>query len=491
MGAIMTVATLNMVRINRRYRESLQLQLYKRIRHAIISGELTAGVRLPSTRDLVEQLHLSRNTIVNALDRLMAEGYVESRVGSGIYVAHLPAVNKPAKTKAANSRSVSDARLRISNRVVSLTKVRVSPEYPTSKVRPFRPCQPAIDQFPLRSWNRARSYALRSQPNELMREGEQAGARRLRKALAAYLRDARGVSCEAEQIVITAGAQQALSLICSILVEGGDAVWIEDPGYLGARAAFIRAAAALVPIPIDAEGLTIPDVRQTPRLVYCTPSRQFPLGTTMTLVRRLALLEFARRSDSWIIEDDYDSEFRYIGRPLPSLQGLDHTGRVIYVGSFSKVLFPSLRLGYIVAPPSLVDSIRKMKAIESGCSPGMDQATTAIFLEEGYFSAHMRRIRKLYRERRDSFCLEAKKYVSGLLSFPSIDAGMDVVGWLTEGDDRTLSKQLGALGIDAPPLSAYALRPCASGLLFGFTGFSPNQIQAAMQCVSRVTVPQL
>jgi GntR family transcriptional regulator/MocR family aminotransferase len=482
MGAIMTVVTLNMIRIDRRRREPLQLQLYEQVRQAIISRELIAGVRLPSTRDLVEQLGLSRNTIVNAFDRLVAEGYLDSRVGSGIYVAHLPAVNRLPTITASSSHFALNERPRIARPFAALTKVRVTPEYPTSKVRPFRPCQPAIDQFPLRSWNRALSLALRLQAKELMHEGNVIGLPRLRASLATYLRDARGVRCEADQIIITAGAQEALSMIAESLVERGDSVCIEDPGYLGARAAFIRAEAKLIPTPVDAEGLTIPNLRQPPRLIYTTPSRQFPLGVTMTLSRRLALLEFARYSRAWIIEDDYDSEFRYTGRPAPSLQGLDQGSRVIYVGSFSKVLFGSLRLGYIVAPHALVETICKLKEIEYGSSPMIEQATAAVFIEEGYFSTHVRRMRNLYRERRDHFLQAAKKHLSGLLTFPPIEAGMDALGWLEdEKGEAAFSKRLAAAGIDAPPLSAYALRPCASGLVFGFTGFSLGQTRSAMQ----------
>src|SRR5205085_6405249 len=248
---------------------------------------------------------------------------------------------------------------------------------------------------------------------------------------------------------------------------------------------FIRAEAKLIPVPVDAEGLTIPGLKQTPRLIYTTPSRQFPLGVTMTLSRRLALLEFARYSRAWIIEDDYDSEFRYTGRPVPSLQGLDHSSRVIYVGSFSKVLFGSLRLGYIVAPHALVETICKLKEIEYGSSPVIEQATAAIFIEEGYFSTHVRRMRKLYRERRDSFLHAANKQLGGVLTFPPIEAGMDAVGWLTsDADDAAFSKRLAAAGIDAPPISTYSLRPCAPGLVFGFTGFSPSQTRSAIQTIS-------
>src|SRR5262249_43379936 len=332
--------------IDRRLRESLQLQLYRQIRQAIISGSLTAGVRLPSTRELAGQLGLARNTIVYAFDRLVSEGYLEGRRGSGIYVAELPRLQTttivPRPTTPALPATAVSARTR------NLSRVNVSPEYPGAKVRPFRPCQPAIDLFPMRNWNRARSQALRMHAKELMCEVDSSGLPRLRRTLATYLGDSRGVQCEAEQVVITAGAQEALSLIAALLINRNDEVWIEDPGYLGARAAFCRTDGKLVPVSVDAEGITIATERRKPRLIYTTPSRQFPRGVTMSLSRRLALLEFARQAGAWIVEDDYDSEFRYLDRPMPSLQGLDQSGCVIYVGSFSKVLFPSLRLGYLV-----------------------------------------------------------------------------------------------------------------------------------------------
>src|SRR5262245_8529973 len=234
----------------------------------------------------------------------------------------------------------------VSSRLAKLSEVNVSPAYPGAKVRPFRPCQPAIDLFPMRNWNRARSSVLRMNAKELMWEGDVAGLPRLRRALATYLQDSRGVQCTAEQIVITAGTQEALSLIATLLIGRDNEVWIEDPGYLGARAAFSQTEGKLVPVAVDGEGITIPSRRQKPKLIYTTPSRQFPRGVTMSLSRRLALLEFMRSANGWIIEDDYDSEFRYLDRPMPSLQGLDQSGSVIYVGSFSKVLFASLRLGY-------------------------------------------------------------------------------------------------------------------------------------------------
>jgi len=319
-----------------------------------------------------------------------------------------------------------------------------------------------------------------------MWEGDFAGLPRLRRALAMYLQESRGVQCTAEQIVITAGTQEALCLISALLIERNDEVWIEDPGYLGARAAFCGTEGKLVPIAVDAEGITIPSKRRTPKLIYTTPSRQFPRGVTMSLSRRLALLEFMRKANGWIIEDDYDSEFRYRDRPMPSLQGLDKNGSVIYVGSFSKVLFASLRLGYLVAPANLVKMLRKLKEVGSGPVPAIDQATTAVFLEQGHFATHVRRMRKLYRERRDIFLHEANKCFSGLIEFPTIDAGMDVMGYLKHDvSDAELSRRFGAVGIDCPPLSSYSLRTCEPGLLFGFTAYTPAQTRLAMQAAAK------
>ena len=482
----MSVATLNMVNLDRRRSESLQSQLYRQIRELIFSGQLKAGNRLPSTRDLEGQLGVSRNTIVYALDRLVAEGYLTSRIGSGIYVSDLRiGMLNQARTIAVNTIRKTE---QISKRASRLLTTSISPAYASTQLRPFRPCQPAIDKFPMRNWNRARSYALRLPTTELFGEGNPAGLRRLRQALSIYLHDARGVRCSADQIVITAGTQQALSLIGAALIDPGDSVWIEDPGYLGARAALLAAEAALVPIPVDDDGMTISVVaRKRPRLIYVTPSRQFPLGVTMSLARRLALLDYARRNDAWIIEDDYDSEFRYVDRPLPSLQGLTDDGRVIYTGSFSKVLFPSLRLGYLVLPQGLVEVICKLKEIRDAAVSTLDQATAAVFLEEGFFSTHLRRMRKLYRERLEVFLDEARKHTAGWLTFSTIEAGMDAMGRLQSGaDDAGISQQLAAAGISVPPVSAYSLDACAPGLLFGFTAFSTAQIRSAMKTISKV-----
>jgi len=481
----MPIATLNMVRVDRRQKAPLQSQLYRQIRELIMSGQLQGGLRLPSTRDLVGQLGVSRNTIVYALDQLVAEGYLRSRTGSGIYVEDLPGRNSNlAITTHNDGEAVS---LSFSERVQRFSQLRISPPYSTNRIRPFRPCQPATDQFPLRNWNRARSYALRTETSALLIESDAAGLPRLRTALATYLRESRGVRCTADHIIVTTGTQQTLSLIADCFVKRADPVWIEDPGYLGARAAFLRAGARLVPVSVDQDGLRVASKATRPRLIYTTPSRQFPLGVTMSLPRRLALLEFARSAGAWVIEDDYDSEFRYLDRPLPALQGLADDC-VIYAGTFSKVLFQSLRLGYVVVPERLIALLRKAKEVHDGSTSALDQATAAIFIEEGFFSTHVRRMRKLYRERRDTFLHESRKHLSGVIDFPKVDAGMDVVGNLpADCDDEQVSQLLASRGIDVPPLSAYSLQSSLSGLVFGFTAFTGPQTRSAVRSIAELT----
>lgn len=481
----MAVATLNMVRVDRRQKAALQSQLCRQIRELIIGGQLKAGVRLPSTRDLVGQLGVSRNTIVYALDQLVAEGYLRTRTGSGIYVEDLPARDARIPLKRGNHTHLAT---KVSERARQFADLSISPPYSSNKVRPFRPCQPALDHFPMRNWNRARAYALSVQPRQLLSENDSAGLPRLRAALATYLRESRGVRCTTEQVIVTAGTQQALSLIADCFVNRGDPVWIEDPGYLGARAAFLRTGAALIPVPVDGEGMRIPTDATTkrPRLIYTTPSRQFPLGNTMSLSRRLALLEFARSVSAWVIEDDYDSEFRYVDRPLPALQSLSDDC-VIYAGSFSKVLFPSLRLGYLVVPSQLIEVFRKAKEVHDGSTTALDQATVAIFIEEGFFSTHVRRMRRLYRERRDIFLQEADKNLSGLITFPKVEAGMDVVGWLPKNsNDEQVSRRLALHQIEAPPLSAYSLESFPPGLVFGFTAFPGSQMRSSVRSIADV-----
>jgi GntR family transcriptional regulator/MocR family aminotransferase len=467
-------------------------QLYTCIREAILSGQLEGGTRLPPTRELAEQLHISRNTVINAFEQLIAEGYLEGKVGAGTYVANsLPEEVLQARV---NIRHLPGARDEqppaISQRGQLLTASMVAPVQYASPPRAFQPGLPAIDQFPFDTWSKLATYCWRNPPPELLSYGDPHGYRPLREAIASYLKAARGVKCEADQVVIVSGSQQALDLTARILLDPGDSVCIEDPGYMGARHAFVGAGAQLVPVAVDDEGLQVETARAHDhhiRLVYVTPSHQYPMGVTMSLVRRLTLLEWATRKGMWIVEDDYDSEYRYTGRPLAALQGLDETGRVIYIGTFSKVLLPSLRLGYLVVPPALTETFVKVRALADRHSPSIDQAILAQFMQEGHFTRHIRRMKKLYMERQAVLVEAVKRELDGILLIPPTQGGLHVAGRLVSDiDDRLVSQRAQRFEIDTPPLSAYGLgQPTLNGLVLGYAGIEPESIRAGVKRLAR------
>lgn len=463
--------------LNRTGATTLQDQICNQLREQIRRGGLRPREMLPSTRDLAAQLHVSRNTVVYAYDRLVSEGYLESRSRSGIFVCALGTLPRKLQDRAsARPRVAMDGEAGASSLALR------SP-------RPFRPCQPDVGLFPLLMWNRLRGRALRQIGKDLLHYQASciAGFPALRRSLAEYLRGSRGVNCDWRQIVITSGSQQALYLLAKLLVPRyGDRVYVEDPGYLGARLAWQSVDARVIPGALDEQGMQLPnsDIRGL-ALIYTTPSRQFPTGVSLSLSRRLAFLEYAARNKLWLIEDDYDAEFRYTGAPLPSLQSLDVYGRVIYVGTFSKLLFPSLRLGYVVVPPELHDKFRAAKHLIDDHGPLIDQATLTLFLESGAFHSHIRRCRKAYAERHMSFLDEAARL--GLpLEFQDADGGMNLLGRLDpDADDRRLSKLLADSGFDIPSLSSYSLKAQSKGLVFGFTAFPPAQIRSALGEINR------
>ena len=462
---------------------SLHRQLYEELRAAVLAGRLSPGARLPSTRTLADELGISRNTAASAFDQLLAEGYLEGKVGSGTYVAKcLPEELLHVRTKP--RRSVPDpapaARLSRRGKVLATTPVCGSPDTGVSQA--FRPGVPALDAFPFDLWARIAARIMRRPAAGLFSYGEAGGYGPLRQAIAEYLRAARGVNCSTHQVIVTAGSQQAISLAASLLLDPGDEAWVEDPGYMGARGAMLAAGIRPVPVPVDAEGLSLaegelraPDAR----MVYCSPSHQYPLGVTMSLGRRMALLDWARRKSSWIVEDDYDSEFRYRGRPLAALQGLDTAGRVVYTGTFSKVLFPALRLGYMVVPESLVDAFISARGLSDRHSPSIEQAIVAEFLTEGHFARHVRRMRALYEERQDTLVTVVHRELAGAIEVTSHEAGMHLVGWLPKGaSDGKASARALASGVTAPALSLYSIRPGPPpGLLLGYAALNGRQIR--------------
>jgi GntR family transcriptional regulator/MocR family aminotransferase len=466
----------------------LYQQLYANLRQAVLTRRLAPGIRLPSTRYLAQALAVSRNTVVTAFEQLIAEGYLESRTGDGTYVSRaLPdemlLVRQATPPSVAIRTSVLGG---LSARSQALASAPLGVWSPDSPPWPFRPDLMALDHFPVALWTRLVTRRWHTLSAQLLGYGEPAGYRPLREAIAAYLGAARGVRCTADQVIVTTGAQQGIDLAVRTLLNPGDQVWLENPGYRGILGALVGVGAQIVPVPVDREGLCVKKgVALAPqaRAVYVTPSHQYPLGVTMSLARRLGLLEWARRANGWIVEDDYDSEFRYVGRPLSSLQGLDPAERVIYIGTFSKVLFPSLRLAYLVVPLSLVEIFSRARALVDRQSPTVEQAVLADFIVEGHFARHIRRMRMLYAERQANLVTTLGKELGDRLEIVSAEAGLHVVGWLPPGvDDRQASQAAQAQGIETPPLSTYALAPLArGGLVMGYAALNESQIRTGVE----------
>jgi GntR family transcriptional regulator / MocR family aminotransferase len=458
-------------------------QLYDGVRRGILDGTLAPGLRLPATRQLASELGVSRNTVLNAYEQLLAEGYLQGRTGSGTYVPPtLPEELLQVRTAPNTTRSKPINRRALSRRGELLAHTSMTSHRPSWEARPFRPGIPALDAFPFETWTRLVTRHHRRPPCDLLSYDDPAGYAPLRKAIADYLGPARAVHCDPEQVLIVTGSQLGLDLIARLLLDSGDKAWMEDPGYPSARAVLQGAGVLLHPVPVDNDGLDVaagceacPDAR----LAYVTPSHQYPLGVTLSLARRLALLDWAQRAGAWIVEDDYDSEFRYAGRPLAALQGLDRDGRVIYLGTFSKVLFPSLRLGYLVAPPDLVDSFIAARAVTDRQSPTLMQAVVADFINEGHFVRHIRRMRTLYQDRQETLLRAAHREFGSLMETGPCETGLHLIGWLAEGhNDRVASRSAAQAGIEVPPLSNYRLeRRDGSGLLLGYAGSDSRQIR--------------
>ena len=459
-------------------------QLSEWFRHAIIEGRLRPGQRIPSTRSLAEELKISRIPVLAAYEQLCAEGYLEAFTGAGTCVARSIVDARMKKAAAGRPRANGSVRARgISERARSIA----SPPHPWLKnLGAFRVGLPALDHLPLGVWSKLVRRHWRAPPKELLTYGDAMGYLPFREAIAEYLGVFRGVRCEAAQIMITTGSQQALQLIAHVLLDSGSRVWMEEPGYPGAHQALSMAGARLSPVPVDQEGMDVAQgIHRWPdaRAVYITPSHQFPLGTTLSAARRLALLNWTARSGAWIIEDDYDSEFRFSGRPVPALQGLDAEARVIYIGTFSKVLFPALRLGYVVLPKDLGEAFCAVRDATDTFSSPLYQLVMADFLREGHFARHIRRMRKLYMQRRTALVQAIEKHVPTALRVVASDTGMHLAAWLPPGsDDVAISSAAARKGVSVRPLSqCYLQPPGRSGLIFGYGGASVPQINAGIR----------
>jgi GntR family transcriptional regulator/MocR family aminotransferase len=470
--------------------QPLHHQLYTKLRDAILSGRLAAGVRLPATRVLADELEVSRNTVLDAYDQLHAEGYLDGRTGSGSFVtAELPVPAAPTRRTGPRPLTTATALLSPRGRQLVAAPVTLSSSGPP---RAFKPGVPALDAFPVDAWARLMAHTWKDAHRQraLLGYADAFGHGPLRDAIAGYLRTSRAVRCDASQVVVTSGAQQALHLVAHLLLQPGERVWFEDPGYRGARTALQSAGMTIVPVTLDGEGLRVEEgLRRAPdaRAAYVTPSHQYPLGVTMTLARRLELLAWARDRRTWIIEDDYDSEYRYAGRPLASLQGLDAADRVIYIGTFSKVLCPALRVGYMVVPKPLVEAFAVARGLADRHGATVDQVALARFIDEGGFARHVRRMRALYAERQEVLVAAAARELGGLIEVTARPAGLHLVGWLPDGvDDRRASELALAHGVDAPPLASYHVggRSTRPGLSLGYAGVDAAAIRTGVRALA-------
>ena len=469
----------------------LYRQIYEAIKRAILSGGFYSGKQLPASRQLAKQLKISRMTVLNAYDQLLAEGYIESKPGAGTFVArHLPEEflqTAPVKPQKSESKILPRQLLLSRYGKNTLRDNRAILQFnQTTPPVPFQHGLPAIDEFPFDIWIKIANKKYRTLECEAFGYGQPAGFAPLRDSIAAYLKSVRGVVCEKEQVIITGGAQQALDLIGRIFIESKTKVLIENPCYFGAKQVLQNFDAKFVPVPVDEEGFNLKAVlkqSRNARLAYVTPSHQFPLGVTMNLARRLQLLEWAKKNKCWIVEDDYDSEFRYEGRPLPSLQGLDRDGRVLYIGTFSKTLFPALRLGCLVVPPDLIEIFTAASSLSGSQLPLIDQATLAEFISEGHFGRHLRRMRRLYNERQEILVSEIKKHLAGKLDVKNSTTGIHVIGWLPDGVcDKHTAKQAALLGVKTEAVSAYSLtKPKRGGLILGYAAINEKQIKKGVK----------
>ena len=455
----------------------LHRQIYEGLRAAILGGALRPGRRIPSSRALAADLAVSRQPVLTAYEQLLHEGYLDSRHGSGTFV----------------STALPDDLLR------SGASPQAATGFPGTRrlvdddvgLGPFRVSLPALDEFPHTVWARLLARHARALTHAQMAYGDAAGLAALRTAIAEHLRTARGVNCRPQQILIVPGSQAALRLVAAVLLKPGDRVALEDPGYPGARAALSASGAEPVSVPVDDEGISIASLqglRRRVRAVYVTPSHQYPLGTTMTAARRLALLDWAGRHGAWLLEDDYDSEFRYVSRPLGALQGLDTDERVVYIGTFSRVLFPAVRVGYLVVPPSLWQQFVDARAAFDLFSPTLYQLTLAEFLREGYFGRHLRRMRGVYLQRRNALLSGLATHCADRLSVHNADAGLHVAVLLPGGlDDRDVVRRMALRGLIATPLSTcYFGSHRQSGLLLGFGGSTEQSLLQATRVLGDV-----
>ncbi len=470
----------------------LYKQLYNLLRDGILSGRFKGGQKLPGTRTFSSELKISRNTVVLAFEQLFIEGYITGKTGAGTYITN----EIPDKFLSGRRPQITSGN-KMKIPPINIFKKFDPPELlyrniSEDKIIPFQNGIPSLEDFPFETWLKIINKKGNIIPNLQFGYKNSTGFPQLKAAVSNYLQTYRAVNCTPEQIVIINGSQQGLDLISRVLLKDNHNVYLEDPGYFGTKASVLSSNVNIFPVPVDEEGIDIEysaGKYPKPNFIYTTPSHQFPLGSIMSIARRLKLLEFANKNNAWIVEDDYDSEFRYTGSPLPSLQGMDKFNRVIYIGTFSKVMFPGLRLGYLVLPDAqMVNPFAVAKSIADRQSPIFDQIVLSKFIEEGHFTKHIRKMRMLYKERQEFLIDELKKETGDLLEVKPSDAGMHIVAWLP---DNSSDKKISAVALENDlvvyPLSEYVLKfKRRPGLIIGYTAFEKDKLKIGVRKLKQI-----
>lgn len=462
-------------------------QLYNEFRQAILNGRFRSGQRLPATRELAKFFKVSRTTVLLSFENLLIEGYIKGRPGSGTFISdeipeHLLQVSMKESYLDKSSKSKNNPRAK----GYKLKEYLNSERQDYNMFKPFKPGVPDLNEFPFHIWKKLIANSIEDLSRDRFGYSSSAGYKPLRQAVADYIRISRGVKCEAEQVIITNGSQQGIDLAIRVLLKHGDNVGFEEPGYPGAADTLSAAGMNLIPMPMDEEGINFKKSKRKPSLVYVTPSHQYPLGITMSLNRRLELLDYCSSTGAWILEDDYDSEYRYNGHPLSSLQGIDNNNSVIYMGTFSKVMFPGLRLGYLIVPPHLIESFTAAKMLADRNSPIFEQAALEKFISEGHYGRHIRRMRVLYEKRKDVFYDYSEKHLKEHIAMHPAEAGLHTIGWLNKiEDDEEFSRFMFKNGIITPALSGYSIKKrCKPGLVLGYAAYSEQQIKTAIKKIA-------